>query len=88
MAMKKFNPTSPARRQMTDVYKRQVMNPTLEQRQKSDLALTVASTHDKVAMIEAGANEVSDDVMYDAIMKAHEQNAVSYTHLDVYKRQL
>ena len=51
-----------------------VMNPTLEQRQKSDLSLTVASTHDKVAMIEAGANEVSDDVMYDAIMKAHEQN--------------
>ena len=51
-----------------------VMNPTLEQRQRSDLSLTVASTHDKVAMIEAGANEVSDDVMYDAIMKAHEQN--------------
>ncbi len=51
-----------------------VMNPTLEQRQKSDLSLTVASTHDKVAMIEAGANEVPDDVMYDAIMKAHEQN--------------
>ena len=51
-----------------------VMNPTLEQRQKSDLSLTVASTHEKVAMIEAGANEVSDDVMYDAIMKAHEQN--------------
>ena len=51
-----------------------VMNPTLEQRQKSELSLTVASTHDKVAMIEAGANEVPDDVMYDAIMKAHEQN--------------
>ena len=51
-----------------------VMNPTLEQRQKSDLSLTVASTHEKVAMIEAGANEVSDDVMYDAIMKAHEQS--------------
>ena len=51
-----------------------VMNPTLEQRQRSDLSLTVASTHDKVAMIEAGANEVPDDVMYDAIMKAHEQN--------------
>ncbi len=51
-----------------------VMNPNAEQREKSDLALTVASTGKKVAMIEAGAKEVPDDVMFDAIMKAHEEN--------------
>ena len=51
-----------------------VFNPNQEQRSKSDLALTVSSTKDKVMMIEAGANEVSEDVMYDAIMKAHEFN--------------
>lgn len=51
-----------------------VFNPNQEQRAKSDLALTVSSTKDKVMMIEAGANEVSEDVMYDAIMKAHEFN--------------
>ena len=51
-----------------------VFNPNQAQRQKSDLALTVSSTKDKVMMIEAGANEVPDDVMYDAIMKAHEFN--------------
>ncbi|MBQ1260630.1 MAG: polyribonucleotide nucleotidyltransferase, partial [Clostridia bacterium] len=50
-----------------------VINPTLEQRQKSDLELTVAASEGKVVMIEAGANEVSDDVMYDAIMQAHEE---------------
>lgn len=51
-----------------------VINPTLEQRAKSDLVLTVASTADLVAMIEAGANEVDDDTMFDAIMAAHEEN--------------
>ena len=51
-----------------------VMNPTAEQRQKSDLELTVASSEKKVVMIEAGANEVPDDKMYDAIMAAHELN--------------
>ena len=50
-----------------------VVNPTAEQRQVSDLELTVAASKEKVVMIEAGANEVSDDVMYDAIMKAHEE---------------
>ncbi len=48
-----------------------VVNPTEEQRTKSDLDLTVAASMNKVVMIEAGANEVADDVMYDAIMKAH-----------------
>nr|MCR5649054.1 polyribonucleotide nucleotidyltransferase [Oscillospiraceae bacterium] len=51
-----------------------VVNPTEEQREKSDLALTVASTSELVAMIEAGANEVDNDTMFDAIMLAHEEN--------------
>ncbi len=50
-----------------------VINPTLEQREKSDLNLTVAGSAQKVVMIEAGANEVPEDVMYDAIMFAHEE---------------
>ncbi|MCL2617841.1 MAG: polyribonucleotide nucleotidyltransferase [Defluviitaleaceae bacterium] len=51
-----------------------VVNPTSAQREASTLALTVASTKHKVMMIEAGANELSNDVMYDAIMFAHSQN--------------
>ena len=51
-----------------------VINPTLEQRTASDLKLTVSSTEDLVAMIEAGGNEISEDVMFDAIMAAHEAN--------------
>ena len=50
-----------------------VVNPTAEQRKASDLELTVAASMEKVVMIEAGANEVSDEVMFDAIMKAHEE---------------
>ncbi len=50
-----------------------VVNPTAEQRKVSDLELTVAASEGKVVMIEAGANEVSDEVMYDAIMQAHEE---------------
>ena len=50
-----------------------VMNPTLAQREKSDLQLTVAASEEKVVMIEAGANQVEDDIVYDAIMKAHEE---------------
>ena len=48
-----------------------VINPTQEQRDKSDLTLTVAGTIDKIAMIEAGANEIPDDIMLDAIKSAH-----------------
>ena len=51
-----------------------VVNPTTEQAKISDLALTVASTKEKVIMIEAGANEVPEDVMLQAIFKAHEVN--------------
>ncbi len=48
-----------------------IINPTEEQRKVSDLTLTVAGTEGKIAMIEAGANEVSDDVMLDAIKAGH-----------------
>ena len=50
-----------------------VVNPTEEEQKKSDLQLTVAASMKKVVMIEAGANEVDDDTMYEAIMKAHEE---------------
>ena len=49
-----------------------IINPTEEQRLRSDLELTVAGSHKKVVMIEAGAKEVDDDAMFAAIMKAHE----------------
>ncbi len=48
-----------------------VVNPTEAQRKISDLELTVAASMEKVVMIEAGANEVDDDTMFEAIMKAH-----------------
>ena len=51
-----------------------IVNPTMAQRVVSDLQLTVASTREKVIMIEAGANEVPDDKMIEAIYKAHEVN--------------
>ena len=51
-----------------------VINPTEEQRKVSQMAVTVASTKDLVAMIEAGANEVSNDDMFDGIMYAHKVN--------------
>ena len=51
-----------------------VINPTLEQREKTDLTLTVSSTEDLVAMIEAGGNEIPDDLMFDCIMAGHEVN--------------
>ncbi len=51
-----------------------VFNPDSEQRKVSDLDVTVVSTGKKVVMIEAGANEVPNDVMFDAIRSAHEEN--------------
>ena len=51
-----------------------VFNPTSEQRKVSDLDVTVVSTHKKVVMIEAGANEVPNDKMFEAIKSAHEEN--------------
>lgn len=51
-----------------------IVNPTNEQKMVSDMALTVASTREKVIMIEAGAKEVPEQVMIEAIFKAHEVN--------------
>ena len=51
-----------------------VFNPAAEQRKVSDLDVTVVSTGKKVVMIEAGANEVPNDVMFEAIKQAHEEN--------------
>ena len=51
-----------------------VINPTLEERAKTEMTVTVASTDSLVAMIEAGANEISNEVMFDGIMFAHEEN--------------
>ena len=50
-----------------------VVNPTEAEQAKSDLQLTVAASKEKVVMIEAGANEVDDQTMYDAIMLAHRE---------------
>ena len=50
-----------------------VVNPTEAEQKKSDLQLTVAASMEKVVMIEAGANEVDDDTMFEAIMKGHEE---------------
>ncbi|MBQ8171668.1 MAG: polyribonucleotide nucleotidyltransferase [Oscillospiraceae bacterium] len=54
-----------------------VMMPTLEQRAKTDLTLTVASSEHKVVMIEAGANEVPDEKMIEAIMAGHKEITTS-----------
>ncbi len=51
-----------------------VINPTSEQQKKSRMAVTVASTDKKVAMIEAGADQVTDEEMFDAIMFGHKAN--------------
>ena len=59
-----------------------VINPSLAQKEISDLQLTVASTREKVIMIEAGANEVPEDKMIDAIYKAHEVNQEIIAFID------
>ncbi len=51
-----------------------IINPDAEQRKVSEMAVTVASTTERIAMIEAGANEVSDEDMYNGIMAGHEAN--------------
>ncbi len=50
-----------------------VLNPTLEQRAKNKLNLTVAGSAEKIVMIEAGADEISDELMLEAIAKGHEE---------------
>ncbi len=59
-----------------------IINPSLEQKHVSDLKLTVASTRDKVIMIEAGANEIPEAKMIEAIFKAHEINQQIIAFID------
>lgn len=59
-----------------------IFNPTAAEREKTKLNLTVASTRNKVMMIEAGADEVSNSDMYEAIMLAHEQNVKIVEFID------
>ena len=50
-----------------------IINPNTQEREKSEMYVTLAGTEDKITMIEAGAKEVPDDVMLDAIIKGHEE---------------
>ncbi|HBA62221.1 MAG TPA: polyribonucleotide nucleotidyltransferase, partial [Lachnospiraceae bacterium] len=59
-----------------------IVNPTLAQKDVSDLQLTVASTREKVIMIEAGANEMPEEKMIEAIFKAHEVNQEVIAFID------
>ncbi len=59
-----------------------IVNPTQEQWKNGDLNLTVASTREKVIMIEAGANEIPEDKMIEAIYKAHEINQEIIAFID------
>ena len=59
-----------------------VINPTKDQKEKSQMTLTVASTKEKVIMIEAGANEVPEDVIIEAIYKGHEVNQEVVAFID------
>ena len=59
-----------------------IFNPDAEQRKVSDLDVTVVSTGKKVVMIEAGANEVPNDVMFEAIKQAHEENQKQIALID------
>ena len=65
-----------------------IINPTAEQRKNSDLSLTVASTADLIPMIEAGAKEVSDEKMYEAILAAHEVNKEVIKFIEDIKNQI
>jgi len=59
-----------------------VTNPTQEQKHNSLLDLTVAASREKVIMIEAGAKEIPDDIMYDAIVRAHEEIKAQIDFID------
>jgi len=59
-----------------------IINPSQEEWKCGDLKLTVASTREKVIMIEAGANEIPEDTMIEAIYKAHEVNQTLITFID------
>ena len=65
-----------------------IINPTEEQRKISQMATTVASTSTRIAMIEAGANCVSDDDMYNAIMAGHEANQKIISFIEEIKAEI
>ena len=65
-----------------------IINPDLEQRAKSDLDLTVAATKEKVCMIEAGANEVPDETMLEAIKMAHEEIKKVISFIEEIKKEI
>ena len=65
-----------------------VLNPTLEQRAKTDLNLTVAGTREKIVMIEAGANEVPEDTMLDAILTGHEEIKKMVEFIDGIRKEI
>ena len=65
-----------------------VLNPTLEQRANNHLNLTVAGSMEKIVMIEAGADEVPDDVMLDAILKGHEEIKKMVAFIDEIKAEI
>ena len=65
-----------------------VLNPTLEQRGRNDLNLTVAGTAEKVVMIEAGANEVDDDTMLNAIIAGHTEIKKIVSFIEDIKAQI
>lgn len=59
-----------------------IVNPNSVEREKSEMTLTVSSTMDKIMMIEAGANEVNEEIMLEAIVLAHEQNKKIVTFIN------
>ena len=65
-----------------------IINPGLEDREKSDLDLTVAATYEKVCMIEAGANEVPDDIMLEAIKEAHTEIKKVISFIEEIKKEV
>ncbi len=65
-----------------------IINPTEEQRKNSRLTLTVAGTKDKIAMIEAGADEILDDIMLEAIKKAHKEIKKLCTFIGKMKKEI
>ncbi|MGN0557977.1 MAG: polyribonucleotide nucleotidyltransferase [Acutalibacteraceae bacterium] len=65
-----------------------IINPTAEQRKISKMATTVASTSSRIAMIEAGADCVSDEVMYNAIMAGHEANQKIISFIEEIKAEI
>lgn len=65
-----------------------VLNPTLEQRAKTDLVLTVAGSAEKIVMIEAGANEVPEDTMLEAILAGHEEIKKMVAFIDGIRKEI